>query len=147
MSTSSTRTESSQTKTRKVRKLLLDLMAEAGDLTNDVPAICRRVRELRESITDEETGKKLSQEKAASLLGLTLKGYSAYEHHREPTRARLREIAVAFGQPADYFERAEISEEVREAVREELLPLLDALRRLEARLQDEEDPPLPDEVP
>ena len=68
MSMSSTRTESPQTKTRKVRKLLADLMAEAGNDLNEIPAICRRVRELRESVIDEN-GHRLSQEKAAQRLG------------------------------------------------------------------------------
>lgn len=136
MSTSSTRTNSPQTNLRNVRKLLRQVM-EAADQHegNDVPVICQRVRQLREKQVDED-GKVLSQEKAAQRLSLSLKAYRAYELFREPSRRRLRDIALAFGETEDYFERLEINEEVREVVREELSPLLEALRRLEKRLPE-----------
>ena len=60
-------------------------------------AMCRRIREARETIAE------ISQEEAARRLGLSLKGYRAYETFRKPSPRRLREIAAAFGLNDDYF--------------------------------------------
>ena len=97
MGTSSTDTSGHATNVRKLRSFLLDLMEAA-----EVPAICARVRRVRESITDEE-GKRLTQEKAAARVGVTAKAYRKWETTREPSSKRLREIALAFGLERDYF--------------------------------------------
>jgi transcriptional regulator with XRE-family HTH domain len=109
----------------------------------ETPPISRRIRETREHQFDEN-GRKLSQEKVAQRLGLSLKAYRAYETFREPNAQRLRQIARALGQPDDYFAHSEITEEVRQVVREELSELVSALRRLEARLEGEAPPREPD---
>ena len=61
------------------------------------PAICRRIREVRERSLG------ISQEEAARRLGISLKAYRAYETFREPKISRLRQIAAAFGLDETFF--------------------------------------------
>jgi transcriptional regulator with XRE-family HTH domain len=138
MTTASTPTKSPQTKLRTLRRLLEETMTQAGQ----TPPICFRIRELRERLKDQQGGE-YSQEKVAQRVGVSLKAYRAYEDFREPNADKRRRIALALGQPEDYFEPHEVTEQVREVVREELSDVLETLRRLEARQRDEE-PPQPD---
>lgn len=75
------------------------------------PPICRRIRATRERLKQEaeaEGGRaaasEFSQEKVAQRVGVSLKGYRAYERTREPGYARRRQIAAALGLDSEYFE-------------------------------------------
>ena len=63
------------------------------------PPLCRLIREARTRVA------LISQEEAARRLGLSLKGYRAYETFREPSVRRLRQIAGAFGLDEEHFFR------------------------------------------
>ena len=54
-----------------------------------VPVICARIRQVREL-------RGLTQEDAAHLLRVSVKGYRDWETVREPSLERLRQIAAAF---------------------------------------------------
>ncbi len=115
-------------------------------MAGEPPAICRRIRRLRDSLK-EQFGSDFSQESVARRVGISLKAYRAYESFREPRGERLKQIAVALGQDEDYFSRADVTEEVRQVVREELRAVLASLARLEAALSAEEPPRRDDERP
>lgn len=141
MSTSSTRTNSPQTNLRRLRRLLTDAMEAA----EETPAICIRIRKRREELYErdkeiavrERRKNEFSQERLAQKIGVSLKAYRSYEAFREPPREKRRRIAVALELPENFFDPAEISEQVRQVVREELGEVLPILRRLEALLADE----------
>lgn len=95
------------------------------------PPLCRRIRDARLHIAG------ISQEEAARRLGLSLKGYRAYETFREPRLRRLRQIAAAFGLDDNSF----VSElapprPFEERVEAELVRLHARLDRLEQLLAE-----------
>lgn len=97
------------------------------------PQLCRRIRRARVRLAA------ISQEEAARRLGLSLKGYRAYETFREPSIRRLRQIARVFGLDEDYFIRGEDEPEpdaarFEQRIQAELLRIKDRLDRLERLL-------------
>jgi transcriptional regulator with XRE-family HTH domain len=76
-----------------------------------LPAICLRIRKTRRELFDrwaaenpnEQGMNPYSQEQVASRVGITRNAYRAFERRREPSLARLRQIAAALGLDDDYF--------------------------------------------
>lgn len=69
----------------------------------EVPALCERVRHAREATIDPATGRRMSQERAAALVGVSVRAYRKWETTVEPKPLRLRQIAAALGLPEDHF--------------------------------------------
>jgi transcriptional regulator with XRE-family HTH domain len=96
-----------------------------------MPTICERIRRARREIL------RISQEEAARRIGMSVKGYRAYETFREPSFARLRQIATAFDIDETYFLRLDAVRPSEDAtivsrhVADELNVLRERLDRLE----------------
>jgi transcriptional regulator with XRE-family HTH domain len=102
------------------------------------PPLSDQIRRARREVAG------LTQEQAAARIGVTAKAYRAWELHREPRPARLRQIARAFGLAEEHFlvspsrpaERIAESRlhELADAIQRQEDETIAALERVEAEL-------------
>jgi transcriptional regulator with XRE-family HTH domain len=119
------------TSTRNLRTLLLATVFEPQ-------AIGDRLAKAR-----DEAG--LTQEDAADLVGVSTRSLQGYEYGDVVPYKKMRALAEVYRKPIEWLLHGDPDatgeEALRQAVREELEPLVEALRRVEARLEDAEPPP------
>ena len=107
---------------------MTELSAHLTSLGSGPPLICRLIQLAREQAD-------LSQAVMAERLGLSRKGYAAYEHHRQPRPRRLEQIAAALGKPISFF--SSNSEELQLLRHQQLLDQLLALKAEMQQLRHE----------
>jgi transcriptional regulator with XRE-family HTH domain len=136
MRSQGTRKKLTATSTRNLRTLLLATVFEPQ-------AIGERLAQAR-----NEAG--LTQEDAADLVGVSTRSLQGYEAGDVVPYRHMRTLAEVYKKQIEWLLHGDPDvtgeDAVRQAVREELEPLVEALRRVEAQLEDAARSP-EDDVP
>ena len=136
------RKQVSATTTRNLRKLLLDILAQAGAGGIEV-GIGERIKQAR-----LEAG--LTQDQLADLVGVGMRQIQYYEADESAPYRTINQIAAATGKPVPWLLRGGPLEQEEGGVGEELRRLQDEVRGLrdllEERLPPAEDEPAADKL-